>query len=187
MTTTAKPNQLSTGLITSPLIRDFPLSERQRERLRHYWAGHLSNSELLAILLRTGMQGENVLAMASGSWRSLRAWPRYPELASTSCVRRRDCRKQRHAKCLPLLSWEGALLCFRQRIELLSRPQRTSQICLWRRCRMSLLEREELRVVLLNAKNRVMGVERLYQGSVNSALVRPTEVFAEAVKRTCPA
>ncbi len=39
-----------------------------------------------------------------------------------------------------------------------------------------MLEREELRVLLLNTKNQVLGVERLYQGSVNSALVRPAEV-----------
>lgn len=62
MTTT---NQLATGPVTSPLVRDFPVNERQRERLRNYGAGQLSNSELLAILFRTGMQGENVLAMAS--------------------------------------------------------------------------------------------------------------------------
>ncbi len=52
---------------------------------------------------------------------------------------------------------------------------------------MSLLEREELRVLLLNTKNQVLGVEKLYSGSVNSALVRPAEVFTAAVRRTCPA
>ena len=57
----------TTALLTGghPAIRDFPSGERPRERLAHYGAGHLSNSELLAILLRTGLEGENVLAMAS--------------------------------------------------------------------------------------------------------------------------
>ncbi len=41
--------------ITHPAIRDFPAGERPRERLAAYGAGHLSNSEFIAILLRTGL------------------------------------------------------------------------------------------------------------------------------------
>ena len=48
-----------------PTIRDLPHGERPRERLKEYGAKHLSNTELIAILLRTGMQGENVLALSS--------------------------------------------------------------------------------------------------------------------------
>ena len=48
-----------------PLIRDLPASERPRERLRHRGAAALSNSELLAIILRTGATGENVVAQAT--------------------------------------------------------------------------------------------------------------------------
>jgi hypothetical protein len=52
---------------------------------------------------------------------------------------------------------------------------------------MSALDREHLRVVLLNTRNQVMGVRPLYIGSVNTAIIRPAEVFAEAVRGTCPA
>ena len=48
-----------------PTIRDLPQGERPRERLKEYGAKHLSNAELIAILLRTGMQGENVLSLSS--------------------------------------------------------------------------------------------------------------------------
>ena len=48
-----------------PAIRDFPVEERPRERLRNYGSGHLTNAELMAILLRSGLAGENVLAMAT--------------------------------------------------------------------------------------------------------------------------
>ena len=47
-----------------PMIRDLPQGERPRERLRDYGPRYLSNAELIAILLRTGLQGENVLAMS---------------------------------------------------------------------------------------------------------------------------
>lgn len=44
------------------------------------------------------------------------------------------------------------------------------------------LEREELHVVIANTKNRVIAVERVYQGNVSASLVRVGELFREAVK-----
>ena len=46
------------------LIRDLPTGERPRERLRDHGPSHLSNAELIAILLRTGVAGENVLNLS---------------------------------------------------------------------------------------------------------------------------
>jgi DNA repair protein RadC len=48
-----------------PMIRDLPFGERPRERLKEYGPRYLSNTELIAILLRTGIKGENVLSLAS--------------------------------------------------------------------------------------------------------------------------
>lgn len=48
------------------------------------------------------------------------------------------------------------------------------------------LEREELHVLLLNAKNIVVGQERVYVGNVSSSLVRVAELFTEAVRRCAP-
>jgi DNA repair protein RadC len=44
------------------------------------------------------------------------------------------------------------------------------------------LEREELRVLLVNTKNRVMRVVTVYVGNVSSSLVRVGELFREAVR-----
>jgi DNA repair protein RadC len=47
---------------------------------------------------------------------------------------------------------------------------------------MGRLEREELRVVMLNTKNVVLRVATVYQGNVSSSLVRVGELFREAVR-----
>ena len=47
------------------MIRDMPQGERPRERMRESGSNSLNNSELIAILLRTGSTGENVLTLAS--------------------------------------------------------------------------------------------------------------------------
>src|SRR5512136_968175 len=46
-------------------INELPASERPRERLKQSGAASLSNSELLAIILRTGTHAENVLGLAN--------------------------------------------------------------------------------------------------------------------------
>lgn len=51
---------------------------------------------------------------------------------------------------------------------------------------MSSFDREHMRVATLSSRNQVMGIENLYSGSVNVALVRPAEVFATAVRRNAP-
>ena len=48
------------------------------------------------------------------------------------------------------------------------------------------LEREELWVLFLNAKNSVTGQVRVYQGNVSASLVRIGELFTEAVRRGVP-
>ena len=46
---------------------------------------------------------------------------------------------------------------------------------------MAPLAQEQLRVLLLNTKNQVLGQRVVYQGNVNSSIVRPAEVFRPAV------
>jgi DNA repair protein RadC len=51
---------------------------------------------------------------------------------------------------------------------------------------MSLLEQEEMRVMILDTRNRIVTVETLYRGNVNSSIVRTAEVFREAIRRNAP-
>ena len=52
---------------------------------------------------------------------------------------------------------------------------------------MGLLEQEQLWVILLNTKNYIVDVVRLYRGSTNASLVRVAEVFRDAIRRNCTA
>ncbi|MBX6343338.1 MAG: JAB domain-containing protein, partial [Thermomicrobiaceae bacterium] len=51
---------------------------------------------------------------------------------------------------------------------------------------MAALDQEQLRVMLLDTKNRVLRTATVYQGSVNSAQVRVSEVFKDAVRHNAP-
>ncbi|NOZ06149.1 MAG: DNA repair protein RadC, partial [Chloroflexi bacterium] len=52
---------------------------------------------------------------------------------------------------------------------------------------MSRLEQEQLRVLLLDTRNRVLSTATIYQGSLNSSLVRIGELFREAIRHNCAA
>ncbi len=184
MVTQTKSELLSTGPV-GPAIRDFPSEERPRERLRARGAGNLSNAELMAILLRTGLEGENVIAMASrllASVGGLQGMSRasYEELCSLKGIS--------DAKACQLLA--GIELGRRVAALEPNESQRIgtpADIAKMYMPEMSGFDREHMRVVLLNTKNQVMGSDDLYVGSVNAALVRPAEVFASAVRRNMPA
>lgn len=52
---------------------------------------------------------------------------------------------------------------------------------------MAHLEHEQLRVALLNTKNQVVGVSLVYQGSLNTTVIRVGEIFRDAVRAQCSA
>jgi DNA repair protein RadC len=52
---------------------------------------------------------------------------------------------------------------------------------------MAALEQEQLRVVLLDTKHRVLVIRTVYQGSVSQAQVRIAELFREAIRANAPA
>jgi len=167
------------------LIRDLPATERPRERLRDYGAGSLSTGELLAIVLRTGASRESVLALAS------RLLSRYGGLVGLARAGFGELCQERglgEAKAAQLkAAFElGRRLASAQPEEraAVRSPQDVANLLL---PEMGLLEQEELRVVLLNTRNQVLGVHTVYRGSVNTSLVRVGELFREAVRQNCPA
>jgi DNA repair protein RadC len=51
---------------------------------------------------------------------------------------------------------------------------------------MAMLDQEELRVLMLSTRNKLMGISDVYKGNVNSAVVRASEVYRDAVRRNAP-
>lgn len=167
-----------------PLIRDMPAQERPRERLRHNGAAHLSNAELLAILLRTGSAGENVLRLAD------RLLARFSGAGGLGRVSFGELCAEKHvgeAKAAQIL----AGIELGKRIVSTQPDQRTAirspeDVFALVGAEMALLEQEHLRVILLNTRNQVTGVKTVYIGSVHTAVVRPAEVFRDAVREGTP-
>lgn len=170
--------------IYQPTIRELPMGERPRERLREYGPRHLNNSELIAILLRTGMQGENVLALAS---RILSRFNGLAGLGKADFVELCSQRGLSEAKACQLLA---ALELGRRLVSLapeervpLNSPEDVANLV---SADMSSLEQEHLRVLLLNTRHELLGIREIYSGNVSSAVVRVAEVFRPAIRDNAP-
>lgn len=168
-----------------PMIRDIPTGERPRERLRDRGADSLSNSELLAILLRTGTRAESALDMAT---KLLARYQGLEGLAKASFQELAQSHGVGEAKAAQLL----AALELAKRLTKLEGPERPiirspKDVFELLKAEMSLLDQEHFRVVVLNTKNQVMATPTVFVGSVNATTVRVAEVFREAVRQNCPA
>ncbi|MFH1141057.1 MAG: DNA repair protein RadC [Chloroflexota bacterium] len=167
------------------LIRDLPTSERPRERLRDHGVAYLSNAELIAILLRTGTPAENVVDLASrllSRFGGLEGLSRasFQELATVHGIGEAKTAQLKAALELGrrLLATTGE-----DRVTIHS-PRDVANLLA---AEMGLLDQEHFRVLLLNTKNQVLGIREVYKGNVNSAVIRASEVFQEAVRSNCPA
>ena len=167
------------------MMRDLPSGERPRERLRDRGPGSLSNTELLAILLRAGTADENVLDLAT---RLLSHFQGLDGLARASHQELCGVHGLGEAKAAQL----QAALEMGKRLPAVRQPERPTvrspqDVADLLMAEMSLLDQEHFRVVVLNTKNQVMATPEVYKGSVNATSIRSAEVFREAVRQNCPA
>jgi DNA repair protein RadC len=175
-----EPAAFPNGHAPAALIRDLPSADRPRERLRDYGANALAPAELLAILLRTGSSRESALHQAE---RLIRDFGGLDGLRRTPFVELRNAFGLGDAKAAQILA----------ALELGVRLQRTPQdarpvikcpedMANVLMSEMSLLTQEEVRVLQLDTRNRLISVTSLYRGSAHTTQVRMAEMFRDAIR-----
>jgi len=162
-------------------ITDLQETERPRERLSALGPQALSNAELIAILLRVGVPGENAVQVGQrllqkfGGIRGLHRAP-FVELCKQHGIAEA---KAAQIKAAIELGRRLTLESPEERPAINSPADAAALV----QFEMSALEQEHLRVLLLDRRNRVLEVVEIYRGSVNSSQVRVGEIFKEAVRK----
>ena len=164
----------------SLMIRELLPDERPRERLRHYGEASLSTSELLAIILNTGMKGESVIAMSQRLLSERDGLRGLYQMNFEELATQRGIGESKACKI-------KAALELGRRLAALSPEDRVTiespdDVVRLYGVEMAALEQEQLKVVLLDTRHRVIQHHALYTGSVNSAQVRLGEIFRDAVR-----
>jgi DNA repair protein RadC len=161
-------------------IHDLPKAERPRERLQRKGPGALSNSELLAILLGSGMPGKNVLEVAEhllrkfgskglfeASFDELRQVPGIGKVKAGQLLAAFEL-----AKRILLGQEEDAVS--------IETPEDVYQLSK----RIHKAKKEHFLAYLLNARNVVIAEEEISVGTLTMAVVHPREVFEPAVRHS---
>jgi DNA repair protein RadC len=161
-------------------IRELPAAERPRERLALRGAGGLSSAELIALVWGSGSSGRSAIGLAEDA---LARHEGLTALARATDVELEGIPGVGAAKAAQLAAafelgrrlmadWPAGRWSVRSPRDVADRLV----------LQMGRLEREELRVVILNTKNTVLRVTTAYQGNVASSLVRVGELFRDAVR-----
>lgn len=166
-------------------IKELPPSEQPRERLRDYGPTALSDAELVAILLRVGVPGLNVVQLSQKMLIEHGGWVGLQRLSFHELCQIHGMGEAKAAQVKAALEIGRRLLLAQPE----QRPQITSpaDVANLLMLEMSHLEQEHLKVVSLNTKNLVLRHFTVYIGSINSSAVRVGEVFKEALKQNAAA
>lgn len=165
-------------------IKDLPEDLRPRERMVTFGVQALSNAELLAILLRTGNPQETALELAQ----RLLSQPgglRYLAEASLEELKsQKGIGLAKAAQIKAAIELGRRLAAFRPERPLIQNPADAAYILM---DEMRYLDREHFRTISLNTKNRVLAIDNVAVGSLNSSYVHPREVFKGPVRRSAAA
>lgn len=158
-------------------IREMPPDERPREKLMERGSSALSDAELIAILLRTGVPGANAVAVAR---ELLQTHGSLSALSRCSVKEIAGIRGIGHAKAVQLVAAFG--LGQRLARESIGRQkvETPQHVCDLLAAEMRMLRKESLRVVLLDTRYHLIRVEEISLGSINESIAHPRDVFRPA-------
>lgn len=168
---------------TNYTIKDLPEDDRPREKLYKYGVKALSNSELLAIIIRTGNTkntaieiAQQLLALDKRGLAFLTELS-FEELTSINGIGK--CKASQIISTLELAKRISATTG-ESKIKITS-PKEVVNILMEE---MRYLKKEFFKIVLLDTKNQIISIENISIGSLNSSIVHPREVFNIAIKRS---
>ncbi len=166
-------------------LRELPASERPRERLEKLGPAALSDTELLAILLRTGIPGHTALDLARDLLSDYGGLDGLLRVGFGELARRSGLGPAKAAQVQAALELGRRLLLLtpEQRRQI-NTPEDVASLL---RLEMGHLDQEQIRVLLLDTRHRLIRQVLVYQGNVCSAQVRIGELFREAIRENCSA
>lgn len=160
-------------------IKDWPEQERPREKLLRSGAQSLSDADLLAIFLRTGVKGLSALDLARNLLLAFKGVRGILEAdLKTFC--------QHHGLGPSKYSQLQAVLELSQR-HMLEKLQRDTSLSsskltkLYVKTKMRSYSREVFLCLFLDSQHRIIADEELFQGTIDGSMVHPREVVKRAL------
>jgi len=166
-------------------IKNRPESERPREKLLKFGPETLSNAELLAIFLRTGVKSKSAIQLAS---EILEAFGGVRGLCTAKIE---DLQKTKGVGVAKIAQLKAALELSKRYLQenIRQKPIAESSKEVFDLLYQSMrdLDYELLKVILLNGQNQIIDVADIFRGSITSSSIYPREVVKLALKYSASA
>ncbi|MEG0076370.1 RadC family protein [Anaerorhabdus sp.] len=161
------------------LVKEIPSEERPREKALKFGVKGLSNTELLALLIRTGYQGFSSLAVAEALIKKAGGLNGLSRLSKFDLI---GVKGIKEVKALEIMSCiELARRMSYEEIEKKDVIKDPRKLIDWLRNEIGNELQENFLVVYLNVKNHIITYRILFKGTVDCSLVHPREIFKEAL------
>jgi len=161
-------------------IKDWPESERPRERLLQHGPGPLSDAELLAIFLRTGVAGRSAIDLARDLIARFNGLPGLLAASQPEVAQIKGLGPAKYAQLQAILELaRRAIGAGLQRDAVLNSPERVRQFL---QLQLAGREHEVFMVLYLDAQNRLLREEALFLGTLTQTSAHPREVVKHALR-----
>ncbi|MGD8312077.1 MAG: DNA repair protein RadC [Gammaproteobacteria bacterium] len=161
-------------------IRDWPSGERPREKLLERGPNALSDAELLAIFLRTGVNGKTAVDLARELLQAFGGLRPLLEAGQSAFCARRGLGRAKFAQLQAVLEMARRHLQARlQRDDILENPAATRR---YLASRLRHYPHEVFACLFLDNRHRVIVFEELFHGTIDGASVHPREVVKRALQ-----
>lgn len=166
-------------------IHDLPEGTRPRERLSRLGPGALSDAELIAIILRSGAQGINVIDMATDLMRYYRTLGALARASFTDLQQHHGIGEAKAAQIMAAIELGRRVMRAmpedRPRVD---SPEMVARLLM---PELAYADQEHVKVVLLDTRNTVIATPTIYKGTLNTTSIRVGEIFKEAIKSNAAA
>lgn len=163
-------------------IKDLAVDERPRERLERNGPEGLTKSELLAILLRVGVEGMNSVELGEHILQELGGLRGIQRASFAEVCNIHGLGPAKAAQLKAAIELGRRLTQESPDLSgAISSPGDAAELV---RYEMQGLVQEQLWVILLDTRNRKMWIDKVYTGSLNSSMVRVAELFRAAIQRS---
>ncbi|MCL4377788.1 MAG: DNA repair protein RadC [Actinobacteria bacterium] len=167
-------------------IKKWPEDERPREKLIKFGAGHLTNAELLAIIIRTGFRSSgftySAVDLAKNVILSFKTLNSLLDVSINELAKLEGIGEIKAIQILASLELGRRAVSEKNGNNLSFRC--SEEVANYYIPLMKDLKKEQFRIVLLNIKNKIMKEILISQGSLTSSIVHPREVLKNAIKES---
>ncbi|TFJ93986.1 RadC family protein [Lentibacillus salicampi] len=166
----------------SIMIKDVPKEDRPRERLLKHGPGHLSNQELLAILMGSGTKNESVMVLSNRILMHFEGLNLLKDATIEELMAIKGIGTAKGVLLLSALELGKRMNQYQPDSRYVIRSPEDGADYVMEDMRD--LNQEHFVVLFLNTKNQVIHRQTIFVGSLNASIVHPREIYREAVKRS---